>query len=141
MMVKMHLSRWFIVFLLLNAGFVFAGGFKSKVITTSPLTITVPDDRVLKITNFTQEGGTERGVVHVTLSGDDGGSADVLAATRVDLSTGTNSENLPEINNRVNIAGPAQVRIAPVIGATLVITYKKEPNEGRRRGNNPHTHC
>jgi hypothetical protein len=69
-------------------------------------------------------------VVHVTLSGDDGGSADVLAATRVDLSTGTNSENLPEINNRVNIAGPAQVRIAPVIGATLVITYKKEPNEG-----------
>ena len=126
----MHLSRSFIFFLLLNAGFVFAGGFKSKVITTSPLTITVPDDRVLKITNFTQEGGTERGVVHVTLSGDDGGSADVLAATRVDLSTGANSENLPEINNRVNIAGPAQVRIAPVTGATLVITYKKEPNEG-----------
>ena len=110
--------------------FCFCRGFKSKIITTSPLTIAVPDDRVLKITNFTQEGGTQRAVVRVTLDGDDGSSADVLAATRVDLSTGVNSENLLEINNRVNIAGPAQVRIAPVIGATLVITYKKEPNEG-----------
>jgi len=130
MVMKMHLSRWFIAFFLLNAGFVFAGGFRSKIITTSALTITVPDDRVLKITNFTQEGGTERGVVRVNLSGDDGGSADVLAATRVDFSTGPNLQNLPEINNRVNIAGPAQVRIAPVMGATLLITYKKEPNEG-----------
>jgi hypothetical protein len=130
MIIKMHLSRWLIAFFLLNAGFVFAGGFRSKIITTSPLTITVPDDRVLKITNFTQEGGTERGVVHVTLSGVDGGSADVLAATRVDFSTGANSQNLPEINNRVNIAGPAEARIAPVVGATLLITYKKEPNEG-----------
>jgi hypothetical protein len=76
-MIKMHFSRWFIVLFLLNAAFVFAGGFRS-----------------------------------------------------VDLSTGANSENLPEINNRVNIAGPAQVRIAPVVGATLLITYKKEPNEG-----------
>ena len=127
---KMHLSRWLVAFFLLNAGFVFAGGFKSKVITTSPVTITVPDDRFLKITNFTQEGGTERGVVRVNLSGDSGGSVNVLAATRIDLSTGINSQAFPEINNSVVIAGPAEVRVAPVMGATLLVTYKKEPNEG-----------
>ena len=126
----MHLSPWLVAFFLLNAGFVFAGGFKSKIVTTSPVTITVPDDRFLKITNFTQEGGTERGVVRVNLSGDSGGSVNVLAATRIDLSTGINSQAFPEINNSVVIAGPADVRVAPVMGATLLITYKKEPNEG-----------
>ena len=126
----MHLSRWLIALFLLNGGFVFAGGFKSKIITTSPLTITVPDDRFLKITNFTQEGGTDRGVVRVNLSGDSGGSANVLTATRIDLSTGINAQNVPEVVNKVIIAGPAEVRIAPVMGATLVITYKKDPNEG-----------
>jgi hypothetical protein len=130
MKIKMHFSRWLIAFFLLNAGFVFAGGFKSKIITTSPLTITVPDDRFLKITNFTQEGGTERGVVRVNLGGDDSGVANVLTATRIDLSTGINSQNFPEISNRVIVAGPAEVRIAPVVGATLLITYRKEPNEG-----------
>jgi hypothetical protein len=127
---KMNLSRWLVVFFLLNAGFVFAGGFKSKIITTSPVTIAVSDDRFLKITSFTQEGGTERGVVRVNLSGDSGGSVNVLAATRIDLSTGINSQAFPEINNSVVIAGPAEVRVAPVMGATLLITYKKEPNEG-----------
>src|SRR5882762_5874340 len=126
----MHLSWWFVAFFLLNTGFVFAGGFKSKIITSSPLTITVPEDRFLKITNFTQDGGTERGVVRVPLSGDAGGIANVLTATRIDFSTGINSQNFPEIGNRVIIAGPAEVRIAPVPGATLLITYKKEPNEG-----------
>jgi hypothetical protein len=127
---KMHLSRGLVVFGLLNAGLLFAGGFKSKIITTSPLTITVPDDRFLKITNFTQEGGTLRGVVEVTFSGDAGGSVNVLSATRIDFSTGINSQNFPEFINRVVIAGPAEVRVAPVAGATLFITYKKEPNEG-----------
>lgn len=130
MTMKMHLSGWLVAFFLLNSGFVFAGGFKSKIITTSPVTITVPDDRFLKITNFTQEGGTERGVVRVNLSGDSGGAVNVLAATRIDLSTGINSQAFPEINNSVVIAGPAEVRVAPVMGATLLITYKKEPNEG-----------
>jgi hypothetical protein len=128
MTIKMHLSRWLVAFFLLNVGFVFAGGLRSKVITTSPLTIPVPEDRFLKITNFTQEGGTERGVVRVNLSGDAGGVANVLTATRIDLSTGMNSQNFPEISNQVIIAGPADVRVAPVMGATLVITYKKEPN-------------
>jgi hypothetical protein len=130
MTIKMHLSRWLVVFFSLSVGFVFANGFKSKIITTSPLTISVPDDRFLKITNFTQEGGTERGVVRVNLSGDDGGVANVLTATRIDLSTAINSQNFPEIGNQVIIAGPADVRVAPVVGATLLISYKKEPNEG-----------
>ncbi len=127
---KMHLSRWLVAFFLLHAGFVFAGGFKSKIITTSPLTITVPEDRFLKITNFTQEGGTDRGVVGVTLSGDAGGTANVLTATRIDFSTGINSQNFPEIGNQVIVAGPAEVTVPPVAGATLLISYKKEPNNG-----------
>ena len=133
----MHLGRWLVAFFLLNAGFVFAGGFKSKIITSSPLTITVPEDRFLKITNFTQQGGTERGVVRVNLSGDAGGTANVLTATRIDLSTGINSQTFPEINNRVVIAGPAEVTVSPVPGATLLITYRKEPNEGGEETTTP----
>jgi len=131
MTIKTHFTWWLVaLFFLLNAGFVSAGGFKTKVVTTSPVTIPVPEDRFIKITNFTQEGGTERGVVRVNVGGDAGGSANVLTATRIDLSTGINAQNFPEIVSRVVIAGPAEVRIAPVIGATLVITYKKELNEG-----------
>lgn len=130
MTISPHLTRLLIAFFILTSGVVFAGGFKSKIITTSPLTIPVPDDRFLKITNFTQEGGTERAVVRVNLSGDSGGAANVLTAVRIDLSTGANAQNFPEINNKVVIAGPAEVRVAPVPGATLLITYKKEPNEG-----------
>jgi hypothetical protein len=125
---KMHLSRGLVVFVLLNAGLLFAGGFKSQIITTSPLTITVPEDRFLKITNFTQEGGTLRGVVEVKLPG--GVSANVLSATRIDFSTGINSQNFPEFTNPVVITGPAEIRVAPISGATLFITYKKQPNDG-----------
>jgi hypothetical protein len=126
----MHLIRWLVAFFLLNPGFLFAAGFKSKIITTSPFTIPVPEDRFLKITNFTQEGGTDRGVVRVTLSGDAGGTANVLTATRIDFSTGINSQNFPEIGNQVIIAGPAQAEVVPVAGATLLISYIKEPNDG-----------
>jgi hypothetical protein len=130
MTIKMHLSRSLVVFFLLNAGVIFAGEFQSKVITTSPLTITVPEDRFLRITNFTQEGGTDRGVARVNLSGDADGAANVLAATRIDFSTGINSQNFPEIGNEIIIAGPAAVRVPPVAGATLLISYRKEPNSG-----------
>ena len=126
----MHLSRGLVIFFLLNTGLVFAAGFKSKIVTTSSLTITVPEDRFLKITNFTQEGGTDRGVAGVTLGGDAGGTANVLVATRIDFSTGINSQNFPEIGNQVIIAGPTEAKIPPVAGATLLITYKKEPNQG-----------
>ncbi len=125
--------------ILVAASFAFANPFKTKIITgtTSSLVITVPDDHFLKITNFSQEGGTDRGVVSVTLTGDENsGTANVLTATRVDLSTGSNSQNAPEIINRAIIAGPAQVTVAPVTGATLFITYRKESNEGGGGSNN-----
>jgi hypothetical protein len=133
---KIFAARCLIVLVILAAAsFAFANPFKSKITgTSSPLLITVPDDHFLKITNFTQEGGVDRGVVIVTLEGDTNATATVLAATRIDLSTGTNSQNSPEISNRVIIAGPAQVTVAPVIGATLFITYQKESNEGTGGG-------
>src|SRR5438552_7224158 len=125
--------------ILAAASLAFANPFRTRIITgsSSALVITVPDDHFLKITNFSQEGGTDRGVVSVTLTGDEnGGTANVLTATRVDLSTGTNSQNAPEIINRAIIAGPAQVTVTPVTGATLFITYRKESNEGGGGSNN-----
>ena len=122
--------------LLFATSFVFAGEFKSRIITSSPLMITVPDNHFLKVTNFTQEGGVDRGVVTVTLNsqtdqtGQTGQTANVLTASRIDSSTGSASQNPPEIINQVRIAGPAQVTVAPVLGATLFITFRKLPNEG-----------
>ena len=116
--------------MLAAASLAFAHPWKSKIITTSPLMITVGDEQVLNIKNFSQEGGTDRGVVSVTFTGENGGTANVLAAIRIDLSTGSNSQNFPEISNRVIIAGPAQVTVAPLSGATLFISYRKESNEG-----------
>jgi hypothetical protein len=122
--------------LLAAASFVFAGEFKSRIITSSPLMITIPDNHFLKVTNFTQEGGVDRGVLTVTLSnqtdqtGQTGQTANVLTASRIDSSTGSASQNPPEIINQVRVAGPAQVTVAPVLGATLFITYRKLPNEG-----------
>jgi hypothetical protein len=116
----------------------FANPFKSKIISSndSVLEITVPGDHFMKITNFTQDGGTDRAVVQVILPGDteNGGSTNVLTATRIDFSTGSNAQNAPEIDNRVTIAGPAIVKIRPVVGAKLFITYRKERDEGSGGG-------
>ncbi len=129
---RIFAARCLIVLVILAAAsFTFAHPFKSKITgTSSPLLITVPDDHFLRITNFTQQGGTDRGVVEVTLQRDteSGGTANVLTATRIDLITGANSQNAPDITNRVIIAGPAEVRIRPVVGATLFITYREESN-------------
>jgi len=125
--------RFFVaVFFLAAVAVAFANPFKSRIITgnDSTLVITVPDDHFMKITNFTQEGGTERAVVTVKLGGESPGKTDVLSATRIDLSTGANSQNLPEVGNRVIIAGPAEVSVQPVVGAKLFITYRKERDEG-----------
>ncbi len=120
------------------AAVVFANPFKSKIIqgNDSVLEITVPGDHFMKISNFTQDGGTDRGVVEVVLPGEteNGGATNVLTATRIDFSTGANSQNAPEIGNRVTIAGPAIVRIKPIVGAKLFITYRKERDEGSGGG-------
>src|SRR6516164_5092916 len=96
--------RFFVAAVFLAAAaIIFANPFKSKIISTgdSVLEIIVPDDHFMKITNFTQEGGTDRGVVQVDLPFDspNGGSTNVLTATRIDLSTGAMAQNAPEINN------------------------------------------
>ncbi len=126
------------VSLLVAAAVAFANPFKSKIISSddSILEITVPGDHFMKITNFTQDGGTDRAVVEVVLPGDteNGGSTNVLTATRIDFSTGANAQNAPEIGNRVTIAGPAIVKIKPIVGAKLFITYKKERDEGSGGG-------
>ena len=128
---KILFGRYLVACVLLAAtSFVFAGEFKSRIITSSPLMITVPDNRFLKVTNFTQEGGVDRGVLTVTLNDQTGQTANVLTASRIDSSTGSASQNPPEIINQVRIAGPAQVTVAPVLGATLFITYRKVPEEG-----------
>ena len=121
-------------FFLFAAAVVFANPFKSKIIsgTDSVVVIEVPGDHFMKITNFTQAGGTDRAVVEVVLPGDteNGGSTNVLTAARIDLSTGANVQNTPEIDNRVTIAGPAIVQIKPIVGAKIFVTYKKDRNEG-----------
>jgi hypothetical protein len=136
---KMLAVRCLVAFTLLAAVTVaFANPFKSKIISSddSVLEITVPGDHFMKITNFTQDGGTDRAVVEVVLPGDteNGGSTNVLTATRIDFSTGVNAQNAPEIGNRVTIAGPAIVKITPIVGAKLFITYKKERDEGSGGG-------
>ena len=131
--------RFFVVALFFAVTAVaFANPFKSKIISSndSVLEITVPGDHFMKITNFTQDGGTDRAVVEVTLPGDteNGGTTNVLTATRIDLSTGINAQTPPEIGNRVTIAGPARVTIRPIVGAKLFISYKKERDEGSGGG-------
>jgi len=120
------------------AAVLFANPFKSKIISgnDSVVVIEVPGDHFMKITNFTQDGGTDRAVVEVVLPGDteNGGSTNVLTAARIDFSTGVNAQNAPEISNRVTIAGPAIVKIKPVVGAKIFITYRKERDEGSGGG-------
>ena len=105
---KMLAVRCLVALTLLAAAAVaFANPFKSKIISSddSVLEITVPGDHFMKITNFTQDGGlvTDRAVVEVTLPGDteNGGTTNVLTATRIDFSTGSNAQNFPETGNRV----------------------------------------
>ena len=136
---KMLAVQCLVAFTLFAAATVaFANPFKSKIISSddSVVEITVPGDHFMKITNFTQDGGTDRAVVEVVLPGDteNGGSTNVLTATRIDFSTGANAQNAPEISNRVTIAGPAIVKITPIVGAKLFITYKKERDEGSGGG-------
>ena len=119
--------------LLAAAAVAFANPFKSKIIssTDSLVEITVPGDHFMKITNFTQDvEGAGPGVVEVTLPGDteNGGTTDVLTATLIS-GTGSNAQKLPLV-----IAGPAIVRIRPVVGAKLFITYRKERDEGSGGG-------
>jgi hypothetical protein len=105
-----------------SAILVFGNDFKSAIITSaSPLSINVPDNHFLVIRNFTQEGGTSRGVVTVTDANSQ--TANVLTAAIIDTSTSTSVE---VINTEI-IAGPATVAVTcPADATSCVITYKRE---------------
>ena len=118
------------------ASFVIAGEFKSVVITpkSESLTIDVPDIQFLAIRNFTQEGGSQRGVVTVTA---DGQTNNVLTAALIDQGLSVP----PEFVKKVVIPGPAQVTVAPVSGATLFITYRRGLEPRPNSHAHAHRHC
>src|ERR1035437_5889967 len=77
------------------AGVMFAGDFRSAIITTTPLLISVANNHYLVVKNFTQEGGATRGVVSVTI---DSQTSTVLSAAMIDSTT-----TVPETINQVLI--------------------------------------
>src|SRR5438128_1636290 len=99
-----------------------AGPFHTRIIESSsdPLVISVAENVFLQIRNFTQEGGTTRGAVMVTIGSQ---TANVLTASQINTASVATA---PETINRVVIAGPAIITINPVAGATLAVTYRKE---------------
>src|SRR5439155_25221983 len=105
-MMKILFGRSLVACVLLGAiSFVFAGGFKSRIITSSPLTITVSDEQSLRVRNFPQQGGVDRGVVTVTLNDQ---SANLLTASGIDTTSHPTSQ---ETLNQVVIADPDQVPV------------------------------
>ena len=87
---------------------------------------TVPDGVFMRVRNFTQDGGTVRGVVTVTITGQ-ATSTVVLAATILEPQspTPTPAPSALEPMNTVIIAGPATVTVTAGDVATFV-TYRKE---------------
>ena len=114
---KRQTAALVIAFFCAVAPFVIAGDFRSVMIKpkSDSLTLDVPDGQFLTIRNFTQEGGSQRGVVTVTANGQ---INDVLAAALID-------QGPPEFIKKVVIPGPAQVTVAPMPGATLFVTYRR----------------
>jgi hypothetical protein len=110
-----------VIILFAGVSRVSAGPFHTKIITSSsePLVLNLAENVFLQIKNFTQEGGSTRGTVAVTI---DGQTANVLTASQINATTVT---VVPEIINRVVIAGPATVTVQPLADATLTISYRK----------------
>ena len=104
-------------------GTTFADGFKSLTFNGTSDTIHVNGDQFMVIRNFTQEGGTDRGVVMVSKP-PTGTAVNVLSAAILDTTT-----NPPEVINNVVIAGPANVTFMCGTGATdCFVSYKKADN-------------
>ena len=118
-----------------------AGPFRSLVVEAGTHTdIVVPDGVFMHVRNFTQEGGTDRGVVSVTMTGQTTSTV-VLAATVIGVQStaaaaGPTATPTPtptpipaasalEPINTVIVAGPATVTITAGDVAAF-ITYKKE---------------
>ena len=99
-----------------------AGEFKSAIISPGgSLSINVPNDHFLKIRNFTQEGGSTRGVVTVTLNQTQ--SANVMTAAIVDPTLTTSLE----VINDIIIGGAADVAVTcPADATQCFISYRKD---------------
>lgn len=81
-----------------------------------PLIVSVSGQRILKITNFVQEGGETHGLAALTTTA--GKASFVLAAAFV----GTERE----IQKDFIVAGPATLSVNPIESAKLFITYRIE---------------
>src|SRR5713101_9107766 len=120
-----------------------AGEIKTVVITNSTFSLDVPDHHFLRIYNFTQEGGSTRGVVIAAAATPTATpiATPTPAATAMPTPTPTatptplpgavltatiiDPASPPEFIKPVVVDGPAHVTVDPVPGAKLVLTYLK----------------
>lgn len=98
-----------------------ANDFKSEVIfPPNALSKHVSGNEILIIRNFTQEGGSTRGVVTVNINNQP--AVNVLTAAILNAFAGS-----LEVINSVIIAGPANVTVTCAADATdCFISYKKD---------------
>ena len=92
---------------------VFGNEFKTEVISSGILTITVPDNHVIHINSFTQEGGSSPELISASLNG--ASAVNVLAASRIDIDS-------PDPVNHIAITGSATLTVNAVASATLFLT-------------------
>lgn len=122
-MKKLVCMGLFVAAIFAFVGGIMANDFKSEVISPpNALSKHLSSDEVMIIRNFTQEGGSTRGVVTVNI--DNQPPVNVLTAAILNLSAFAGS---PEVINQVIIAGPANVTVTCGAGATdCFITFRKD---------------
>jgi hypothetical protein len=105
------------------AGLAFASDYKSETLGPAGFKfIRVGGGAFLVIRNFTQDGGTQRGVVTVNTTS---GTASVLTAAILDPMNTT--PGALEVINSVVIAGPADVTVTCAADATdCFVSFKKD---------------
>lgn len=96
-----------------------AGIFRNEIVQSDDetLRIEVADRRFVRIVNFVQEAGAERGLVAVTTR--NGKAAFVLTAT---------SATEAETQKDFIVAGPATITVDPVADGKLFIAYRLSKN-------------
>lgn len=106
-------------------GTTFADNFKSLTFdASSPQTIRVHDDQFMLIRNFTQETGSDHGVVTVAKP-----NAATATSTPAVLAAAILDQTPVEVINSVVIAGPADVTFTcGTSGGNCFISYKKDDN-------------
>lgn len=109
------------------AGFVLsaqAGDYKTVIVPAGGETaVNVASDGFMLLRNYTQEGGSTRGLIKVDIRDQ---SATVMSATLVD----NNVDLLAEPINSIIIAGPATVTATcPADASSCVLTYRKNSGQ------------